>query len=107
MAFAWISRESRIEALEWLHQALAISLSIEDKDNAAVIQLGLGVVYENLGEYAKSMAMYQAALDHWQQTDNTIWLANLLNNLGVLQHITGDYKAAILSYEKAAAICPP
>ena len=89
------------QALEWLHQALAISLSIEDKDNAAVIQLGLGVVYESQGDYAKSMAMYQAALERWRQTDNTIWLANLLNNLGVLQHITGDYKAAILSYEQA------
>lgn len=89
------------QALEWLHQALAISLSIHDKDNAAVIQLGLGVVYESLGDYAKSMAMYQIALEHWQLTDNTIWLSNLLNNLGVLQHITGDYKAAILSYEKA------
>jgi len=89
------------QALEWLHQALAISLSIEDQDNAAVMQLGLGVVYESLGDYSKSMAMYQAALDYWQQTDNSIWLANLLNNLGVLQHITGDYKAAILSYEKA------
>ena len=89
------------QALEWLHQALAISLSIDDKDNVAVIQLGLGVVYESLGDFSKSMAMYQAALEHWQLTDNTIWLANLLNNLGVLQHITGDYKAAILSYEKA------
>ena len=89
------------QALEWLHQALAISLSIKDKENAAVIQLGLGVVYESLGDYAQSMAMYQAALDHWHQTENTIWLSNLLNNLGVLQHITGDYKAAILSYEKA------
>jgi LuxR family maltose regulon positive regulatory protein len=89
------------QALEWLHQALAISLSIEDKDNSAVIQLGLGVVYESLGDYAKSMAMYKAALDRWRQTDNTIWLANLLNNLGVLQHITGDYKSAILSYEQA------
>ncbi len=88
-------------ALEWLHQALSVSLSIGDKDNAAVIQLGLGVVYESLGDYRKSMAIYQAALEHWQRTDNTIWLANILNNLGVLQHITGDYKAAILSYEQA------
>ena len=88
------------QALEWLHQALAISLSIDDKDNAAVIQLGLGVVYESQGDYAKSMAMYQAALERWRQTDNTIWLANLLNNLGVLQHITGDYKSAMLSYNR-------
>ena len=33
--------------------------------------------------------------------ENSIWLPNVLNNLGVLQHLTGDYKAAISSYEKA------
>jgi LuxR family maltose regulon positive regulatory protein len=94
-------RGKSTEALEWFNQALAISIANKDKDNAAVIQLGLGVVYENLGDYSQSMTLYQSALDHWHQSDNTIWLSNLLNNLGVLQHITGDYKAAILSYEKA------
>ncbi len=89
------------ESLSWLHQALSTSQSIKDDENAAVIQLGLGIVYENVGNYAQSMAMYQAALEHWQRTENDIWLANLLNNLGVLQHVTGDYKAAIASYEKA------
>ena len=89
------------EALGWLNQALATSQSIRDEENTAIIQLGLGLVYENLGKYAQSMQMYQAALTHWQRTENTIWLSNLLNNLGVLQHITGDYKAAISSYETA------
>ncbi len=90
-----------IEALGWLDQALSTSLAIKDKDNSAMIQLGLGVVYENIGNYAQSMAMYQAALDHWQQTENIIWLSNAYNNLGVLRHITGDYRAAISSYEMA------
>jgi ATP/maltotriose-dependent transcriptional regulator MalT/DNA-binding SARP family transcriptional activator len=90
-----------LEALEWLTQALATSLAIKDKENAAIIRLGLGVVYENLGNYTQAMAMYQTALEHWQQTENMIWLSNVLNNLGVLKHITGDYKAAISSYEMA------
>ena len=89
------------EALEWFNQALSISASIRDKENVAIIQLGLGVVYENLGNYSQSMSMYQAALDHWHRLENSIWLPNVLNNLGVLQHLTGDYKAAISSYEKA------
>jgi LuxR family maltose regulon positive regulatory protein len=89
------------EALEWLNQALTTSSSIKDKENVAIIQLGLGVVYESLGNYTQSMTLYQSALEHWQQTENAIWLSNLLNNLGVLQHITGDYKAAISSYEMA------
>ncbi len=89
------------EALNWLNQALTTSQSIKDKENVAIIQLGLGVVYENLGNYTQAMAMYQASMEHWRQTENAIWLANLLNNLGVLQHLTGDYRAAIVSYELA------
>jgi ATP/maltotriose-dependent transcriptional regulator MalT/DNA-binding SARP family transcriptional activator len=90
-----------LEALGWLAQALATSKSIHDADNVAMIQLGLGVVYENIGRYSQSMAMYQSALTHWQETENIIWLSNGYNNLGVLRHITGDYKAAISSYEMA------
>lgn len=90
-----------LEALDWINQALLVSLSMKDLDNAAMIQLALGVVNENIGNYAQSMDMYQKALDHWQKTGNIIWLANVLNNLGVLKHITGDYKAAITSYEQA------
>lgn len=90
-----------MEALGWMYQALSTSLLIKDKENAAVIQLGMGVVYENLGNYAESMALYQEALKHWQQTENTLWLANLLNNLGVLKHLTGDYQGAMSSYEMA------
>jgi ATP/maltotriose-dependent transcriptional regulator MalT/DNA-binding SARP family transcriptional activator len=96
-------RGESIEALGWLDQALDTSQSIKDKENAAIIQLGLGVVYESLGSYTKAMAMYQSALEHWQETENIIWLSNVLNNLGVLKHITGDYKAAISSYEMALA----
>ena len=88
-----------LEALEWLSQALTTSQTIKDRENAAIIQLGMGVVYENLGNYTQSMAAYQAALNHWQQTQNISWLASLYNNLGVLQHITGQYRSAISSYE--------
>ncbi len=97
-----LDKQGRLtEALDWLERALSTSLTIKDQENAAIIQLGMGVVYENLGNYAQSMAAYQAALAHWQQTQNMTWLANLYNNLGVLQHVTGEYRSAISSYEMA------
>ena len=89
------------EALGWLNQALDTSLSISDKKNEAIIRLELGVLYENLGEYKRSKEMYFLVLDYWQNTGNTLWLSNLLNNLGVLQHITGDYQTAVSTFEKA------
>lgn len=88
------------EALDWLTQALNTSLSIQDRENTAIIQLGLGLVHDNLGNYTQSREMYLEAISHWQQTENAIWLANALNNLGVIQHNTGDYKGAVASYEQ-------
>ncbi len=89
------------EALTWLNQALTTSLSIGDVENASIIRLGLGATLENLGKYSEAKLLYQAALEHWQKTENNVWLANLLNNLGVLEHLNGEYEQAILSYEKA------
>lgn len=89
------------EALSWLGQALNTSLAIGDAENAAIIRLGLGATCENLGKYAEAKSYYQAALEHWQKTNNSVWLANLLNNLGVLQHLTGEYEQAVSSYESA------
>lgn len=89
------------DAITWLNQALSTSLSIGDVENANIIRLGLGATYENLGRYSEAKSLYQSALEHWQKTENNVWLANLYNNLGVLEHLTGNFEQAILCYEKA------
>ena len=89
------------EALVWLEKALATALSIEDGENSAIIRLGIGLVHENLDNYSQARAMYFQARDHWQRTENGLWLSNLLNNLGVLEHLTGNYAEALVSFEQA------
>lgn len=89
------------EALKWFNQALTVAMQDQDGRKEAMIRMELGLAYENLGEYAKSREMYEAALSYWQKVDNAFWLSNLLNNLGVLQHITGNYQAAVETLEKA------
>ena len=42
--------------------------------------------------------MHQA-LEIWKQEGNLSWQANLLNNLGVLHYLQGDYDKAILALE--------
>ncbi|NPV75864.1 MAG: tetratricopeptide repeat protein [Anaerolineae bacterium] len=89
------------EALTWLKQSLNTSMSIKDQKNEAIIRLELGLLYENLGDYGQAREMYLAALEYWEKVDNASWLSNIMNNLGVLQHLMGDYRAAIDTFEKA------
>ncbi|MCC6146364.1 MAG: tetratricopeptide repeat protein [Anaerolineaceae bacterium] len=89
------------EALTWLIQSLNTSMSIHDRKNEAIIRLELGLLYENLGDYAPAREMYLAALEYWETVNNTSWLSNIMNNLGVLQHLMGDYRAAMDIFERA------
>ncbi|MBP8857855.1 MAG: tetratricopeptide repeat protein, partial [Anaerolineaceae bacterium] len=45
--------------------------------------------------------LYEGALAFWRDTHNSVWQANVLNNLGVLQHLMGNYEAATSTLEKA------
>jgi two-component SAPR family response regulator len=45
--------------------------------------------------------MYQEALDMWSEGGNLSWTSDLLNNLGVLQQLRGDYEQAASNFEKA------
>jgi len=87
------------DALNWLSQALSISQSIKDRKNVAIIQMELGSLYENLGDYTPAKEMFQQAIEYWKRVDNAYWLSNLLNNLGVVQQMIGDYQGAVDSLE--------
>lgn len=89
------------DALANLESALRLMRSINDDKNVAIIQIEIGLVYENLGDYSHSKEYYLSALKYWKQVENPLWLSNLLNNLGVLQQLLGDYKNASLSFEQA------
>ncbi len=89
------------DALSNLESALRMMRSINDNKNVAIIQIEIGLIYENLGDYSHSKEYYLSALKYWKQVENPLWLSNLLNNLGVLQQLLGDYKNASLSFEQA------
>jgi LuxR family maltose regulon positive regulatory protein len=82
-------------------------LALEDftflkrENDIAIISLDLGTVYYLLGEFAKAKKYYQFDVDFWERTGNHAWLANVLNNLSVLQHLGGDIENAIANLEKA------
>lgn len=89
------------EALPWLLESIEISKSCKDKKNEAVVSLEAGVIHQTIGNYREAEKLYEGALTYWRETHNSVWQANLLNNLGVLQHLMGEYEIAASTLDKA------
>ena len=89
------------EALVWTSKAFTAYRNTDDEQNMAVVSMETGMILKANGEYDAARAAYQKALDFWEASGNSVGQANLLNNLGVLQHILGDYDSAMSSLERA------
>lgn len=89
------------EALEWLSESLQIYQEVGESKNVAILHMEIGMILKALGDFAAAEASYLKAYDYWAQSSNATWQANLLNNLGVLQHMQGNYEHAAVSLEKA------
>ncbi len=89
------------EALVVLKQSLTLFESFDDQQNIPKVMFEIGLMHKVLGDYVLAEMMYQNALSSWESGGNLTWAANLLNNLGVLQHMRGEYEAAANNFEKA------
>ncbi len=90
-----------LEALRSLEQSLQIYKKMKDHRNIAVLSMEVGISQMALGDFAAAETSYTQALEHWQSTGNAAWQSNLLNNLGVLQHLRGKYESALTTLERA------
>jgi ATP/maltotriose-dependent transcriptional regulator MalT/two-component SAPR family response regulator len=77
------------EALVWLQDALQSCKVLGIKENIPVLEIELGVVYRRLGQPELTAQYYASALQALESSGNTGWKARLLNNLGLLYHLTG------------------
>ena len=98
---ALLSMGQTHRAFEQLNQAHEAYKSLGDKASAARTKLEIGMTQRSLGQLDEAEIAYTQALELWEETGNLAWQANLLNNLGVLQHERGDYLPAAHSLERA------
>lgn len=84
-----------------LNQSLSAYQEMNDEESAARVMMEVGMVEKNLGNGPAAEQAYTRSLKYWNQKQNSVWQANLLNNLGVLQHLRGDFEAAATSLESA------
>ena len=88
-------------ALTTLKESLQIFESYNDQQNIPKLLFNIGFMNFNLGNYVRAESMYHDALEYWQSGGNIAWAAELLNNLGILQQLRGDFEAAAKNFEKA------
>ncbi|MCJ7694721.1 MAG: tetratricopeptide repeat protein, partial [Anaerolineaceae bacterium] len=90
-----------MDALSSLNQSLVAFQSVNGKQFIPKVLFEIGTIHKALGEHSLAEQSYNQALTYWQVEGNLTWQANLLNNLGVLQHLRGDYEIAARTFEKS------
>jgi tetratricopeptide (TPR) repeat protein len=90
-------------ALEKLHEALKFSQKYREKIGTLTPEIdilnNLGLVYFQVGEYSKALAVYNQALEHDSWTPNT--KIYTLNYIGLVYAETGEYSKALDNYQQA------
>jgi tetratricopeptide (TPR) repeat protein len=60
----------------------------------------MGLTQRRLGNFENAEHDYEDALKQWQSSGNSLWQSNVLNNLGFLQNLRGQYEQAVISFER-------
>lgn len=89
------------EGLDFLNQALDVCRRSGNAEDQARIQVEIGAAHERLGNFKAAEDAYQISLKHWQAVGDSIWIPTILNNLGVLQHSSGEFVSSFYSLEKS------
>ncbi|MBD2354964.1 CHAT domain-containing protein [Tolypothrix sp. FACHB-123] len=93
--------ESRRQAIEKWQQALILWRKAGDKKGEAVTFLGIGRVYDDLGEKQKALEYYNNALPLWRAVGNRGGEATTLNNIGGVYSALGEQQKALEFYNNA------
>jgi len=88
------------QAVNILERALEFYKRIDDTANIPVLMMETGMAYAALGKEDETIRLNNEALQIWRETGNLTWQANVLNNIGVLHHLHGDYDKAVLALEE-------
>jgi len=88
------------QAAKILEHALEIYRRIHDSSHIPILMMETGMVYDAIGKKEITKHFYDEALKVWRKEGNLSWQATLLNNLGVLHFLQGEYDKAILTLEE-------
>ncbi len=85
-------------ALGYVHRALSGYRRLADFPGVCKALRNLGVIYIELGEFEDAETAYEEAIEIAQENELNLLYADLINNLGTIKNIKGDWKAALECY---------
>jgi DNA-binding SARP family transcriptional activator len=88
------------QSVKFLERALESYKSLEDSSHIPILMMETGMAYSALGKEIETIRLNSEALQIWKQKGNLTWQANVLNNIGVLHHLQGEYDKAVLALEE-------
>ena len=89
------------EALKYYKQVIEICQQNSKEQDVARILVEVGSLYEKLGKYSLAENAYERSLTYWNSVSGSVWQSVVLNNLGVVRHLSGDFSNSFYNFEKA------
>ena len=94
-------------AILFAQQAYDLSLKLHYPKGAALSLNRIAAAYSTLGDYAKSLVLFNKALRISQQIDDVLGIFRGYNNIGDNYATRKDYKKALEYFKKAQALSGP
>jgi len=87
---------------QWkLRESYRRFLDLGMESDAAKVLMDLGVVYSARADFDQSEKCYSTSLEYWQAVQNPLWLANVLNNIGMVQYLRSQFEQAVITLERS------
>ncbi len=97
--------QSRLEAArEHMEAALAFWRDLDAPWHQAIACNNLSMLYHQMGEYGRALALQQEARRLIPQTGDLALDAHSLTSLGILKHAVGQYEEALRCYDQALGL---
>ncbi len=87
------------QSIPFLEHSLELFQRTE-KNSIPVLLMDTGMAYRATGNFADARKSYEKALQIWRQDGNLSLQASLLNNMGVMYHLQGEYEKAAFAFEE-------
>jgi tetratricopeptide (TPR) repeat protein len=89
------------KALEYLNEALPITIQLDNDQEKSTILYGLGVAYSQLNKPQDALRNFEQALEIQKRLDEKHGIAQTLNGMGQIQDLLGKSQEALKSYQEA------
>lgn len=89
------------KSIDCLQASLEIYQTLNDSQNIANISSEIAMVFAAMGHHQQARLLLEQALQIWRTQVNLLSQSIVLNNLGVLYHMQGEYLQAVSCLEEA------